>query len=283
MPKLKYGKTMESRLLGRSKVYPKPLYHLGLRQDRWKAERRRLIITLREMRQLLVAHRRGPGKPLMGRRFSYTIPYILDCMKRDGRYLPPYRDIAALAVRCQDLGWPDHYLALELAAEWINSKQGGKPVPRKHRPPPQLSPHGFIPDDMDSGEEEVLMQDPARRANHAMIAHIRLNRDREEVALSAPGGEFDREELRADLKDLRDVLELLQAEMAELHGVSVRTLSRMENLERKGTYLPHASTLRKLADLCWERGWPERAAVLEKAAGWGRRHKFASRKPIRGD
>lgn len=282
MPKVRHSKTREGKLLERSRVNAESLGHLS-GWDRGKAERRRLITTLREMQRLLVAHRRGPGKPLMGRRFSYTIPDILKRLKRGGDYLPPYSVVMALAVRCQDLGWPDHHLALELAAEWVSLKHGGKPATKAPAPLPGLSPHGFIPDDMDPIEEEAPMQDPVSVVNQALIAQIRLNRDPEEVALAVPGGLFDRQGLHTILRDLRDVLDAPQVDRAKMCGLSARSLSRLENLGTRDSYLPHAATLHRLAELCRDRGWPERAEVLEKAAGWERRHQYPERKIQRGD
>ena len=299
MPKMKYGKTREGKLLDSSRVDTVPLTRLGGR-DQGKAERRRLIITLREMQQLLVAKRRGPGKPLLGRRLSRTIPYTLRRMKRDGAYLPAYNTVRDLAIRCLDLGWPKHQAALELAAEWVNIKQGGKAAPAAAAPPLELHTHHFVPDDMDPLEEAVLLQDPARMACHTVMARIRLVRDPEECAMENPEGWYDREELRERLRDIRGALELTQVDMADTHGLSVRSYSRMENLPRSPTkeaksdcpgeivktmasYLPHASTLRKLAALCRENRWPERAAALEKASGWQRRRRGSRRKDLKGD
>lgn len=115
-----------------------------------------------------------------------------------------------------------------------------------------------------------------------MIAHIHLSRDPEEVALSAPGGMFDREELKATLRYLRGALGLSRPKMAKEHGLSRETWLRMETLESTGAYLLHASTLLTLAALCREREWDTHAEVLEKAAGWGRRHKYPERKTREG-
>ena len=277
MPRLKYSKTKEGKLLDCSRVDPAPLHHLGIREPRCTAERRRLILTLREVQRLREAHRCGPGRPLIGLRLSRTLPFILRCLKRDGKYLPPYRVVMDLATMCQDMGWPDHYLALVMAADWIVSRRGGKPQPRVTKPL-ETSPHRFILDELDPLEEDALLTDPAQLQHDAMIAHIRLRRDPEEVALSVPGGLLDREELRETIRYLRGALDLSRPRMAEEHGLSINTWLRMETLERGGAYLPHASTLLKLAALCREREWDHHAEVLEKAAGWDRRHQYPERK-----
>lgn len=256
------------------RVQPDPQL-LNYRQAEWYAERKRLLRVLRQVRNRLVA---GDGGKC---HFSRSTLHALQCLRRDRGYLPDAFFLERLANLCLDRGWPGWASELYESVAYVQARKQERPKPPT--PPPALDCYQFLPDDMEPAEEAILMQDPARKASGAMIAHIRLNRDPEEVALSAPGGEFDREELHVDLKDLRDVLELLQPDMAQLCGLSVRCLSQMENLERKGAYLPHASTLLKLATLCRERGWPERAAVLEKAAGWKRRHRYPERKVTRGD
>ena len=281
MPKIKYGKTMEGKLLESSRVCVSPLVHLGLTQTRWNTEHRRLSTALREMQRLLVAWRRGPGKPLRGKRLSRTLPFILERMRRGGGYLPPYRTVLDLATMCLDRGWPRHALALEMAAEWINSKRGGKPQPRVTKPL-ETSPHRFILDELDPQVEDALLTDPAQLQHDAMMAHIRLRRDPEEVALSVPGGLLNREELRETIRYLRGALDLSRPRMAEEHGLSINTWLRMETLERGGAYLPHASTLLKLAALCREREWDRHAEVLEKAAGWERHHRHPKRNPSGG-
>ena len=106
MPPLKYSKTKEGKLLDTTRVKPVSLFHLGIGKDRQRAERRRLITTLREMQRLLVAHRRGPGKPLIGRRLSYTLPDILARLKRGGDYLPTYREtLASLEAFLSAMGY----------------------------------------------------------------------------------------------------------------------------------------------------------------------------------
>jgi len=138
---------------------------------------------------------------------------------------------------------------------------------------------GFLLDDLEPDLEDALLRNPAQREHDAMIAHIRLRGDPGELEADRL---FAREELRDSVRDLRDVLELSQPGLARELGLSRKTLGRIEALERKGSYLPHASTLRKLAAFCRERGWPERAEALERVASWPRRHKYPERKSREG-
>jgi len=274
MPAAKYKKGTEGKLLSQSRVDTRSLYHLGVRRPRWLAEHRRLVVALREMSALLGARRRGPSKPLRGRRLSRTLPFILERLRRGGDYLPPYRTVTDLALMCQDWGWERHALALERAAEWIDSKRGGKPRLRAAERP-RAESHGFVLDDFDPEIEDALLYDPAQRQHDAMIAHIRLNRDPEELEAAKL---FEREELRDTIRHVRDMLDLSRPEMSKQYGLSRETWLRMETLERKGGYLPHRSTLLKLAALCREKGWEDHALALEKAAGWERPHRYPERR-----
>lgn len=248
----------------------------GLKWNRaaWHVERKRLLRVLRQVRAKLVDS--GGGKC----HFSRSTLNALRNLRRDRGYLPDAFWLERVANLCLDRGWAEHAAELLEAVAYVNTRNPDRVKPWE--PPPASAIHAFIPDDMDPEEEAVLMQDPARRASQAMIAHIRLNRDPEEVS-PAVTSIIARCGLRQDIRDLRDALDLSQPGLGEACGLSTNTLSRMENLGREGAYLPHASTLRKLAALCRERGWPERATALERAAGWERRHRYPERKDSRGD
>lgn len=247
---------------------------LSYKQAVWYAERKRLLRVIRQVRNRLISSDGGKCH------FSRSTLHVLRRLRRERDYLPDSFFLERLANLCLDRGWAGWASELYEATAYVRSWKQERPKPSI--PPPALDWCQFLPDDMEPDEEDILMQDPERQANEAMIAHIRLNRDPEEVSLSAPGGEFDRRDLRSDLRDLRDALGVLQPDMAQSCGLSVRTLNRLENLERKGSYLPHRSTLLKLASLCRERGWEGRALTLEKAAGWERWHKYPEGRFSRG-
>ncbi len=129
-------------------------------------------------------------------------------------------------------------------------------------------------DELVSAVEWALESSAAGQKSHAMMAHIRMNRDPEELKYQE---RFAREKLFDTLCRVRDNLELTQKDFARQHGVPERTLRRLEHLDTQGSYLPHASTLRKLASLCRGLGWEEHAETLEEVAGWERRHRFKGR------
>ncbi len=149
----------------------------------------------------------------------------------------------------------------------------------------------FLPDDQENREStgdaglDSLVQvvksaidaGAAKKEADAMAAQIRLNRDPDGLLYQE---RFARENLLDTLKVVRANLEMTQVDFARGHGISKRTMVRLEHLDTQGgdgAYLPHASTLRKLASVCRELRWEGHAKVLEEAARWPRRHRFAPR------
>ena len=148
--------------------------------------------------------------------------------------------------------------------------------------------HLFILDDLDEFDDAGL-RTPEQVECENLLSHIRLNRDPGDLAYV----EIEkREALRDAIRQVRDKLELTQDLMREDHGISRRTISRLENLDHKGATLPSRTTCLKLAAVCHREGrsdqrqelgmpldseWHRLATILEDAATWTRRNKFAPR------
>jgi biotin operon repressor len=182
---------------------------------------------------------------------------------------------------CRDQGWARLARTFAQTSDWIRLRAWirGAPPPIASPPPPPSAPD---PDDY----PRTSQQDQCE----ALLARISLCQARGPQA-KADDLLLNREELRETIRRIRVSLDspcdtgdglLSQPKLAERLGLSSKTVWRLENLERKGTYLPHRSTLRKLAEFSRTQGWEEQALHLEKAAGWERRHRYPERKSQRG-
>lgn len=199
------------------------------------------------------------------------------------RPLPP-RSTAGLKAAMRELDWVATRLAT--AYGWEEYTRDLRRRPNKRRPVevPEPGHHLFILDDLDDHDDAAL-RTPNQVECEGLLAHIRLNTDPSDLAYV----ESDkREALRDAIHQIRDKLNLTQDLVQEDHGVSRRTISRLENLDGHGATLPSRTTLLKLAAVCHQEGrtedrlatglpldseWHHLAAILEDAATWERRRR----------
>lgn len=242
----------------------------GYKLRQWRAVRQVLIESLKVYRRAML-NKWSKGKYTYSRATIHALAHL----RGDPLWQPDWRLLYRLSRFCQDQEWPELGEAFAWTSEWVRGHLGVNRALSASLDRSSAICGMADPDDYPRTPEQVKCE--------ALLSSINLSQTRgpqetEDLQM------LERMELRESIQQIRASLDcpspdsgdglLSQALLSDKLGISRLTIHRLENLERKGSYFPRASTLRKLAALARAQGWEERAEVLEKAASQPRRHRY---------